>query len=154
MLALLEMPDGVGAPVGDDRDLFARGPPVLSRLLDHLRQCGDDGAHYGENLRRKRRKSIVPEAVPWNILPESVTVAAVAETLIENRLRELREDHNPPLELYDLAGHLRVSTDTIRNWERPGSLIPAKYLRPLAELFECSLEHLLGWDRAREKAHA
>ena len=63
-----------------------------------------------------------------------------------NRLKEIRESSDPRIELYDIAAHLRVSTDTVRRWDG-GDLIPTKYLGRLTELLGVTSDHLLGLDR-------
>lgn len=68
-----------------------------------------------------------------------------------NRLKELREAKG--IERYDICVHLRdcgvpTSDDTVRRLEdNRGGPIPSKYLAALVELFGCTVEHLMGWNR-------
>ncbi len=52
----------------------------------------------------------------------------------------------------DLASKCGVSERTVQRWEEGTTGIPDTQKRKLAELFEVSVEYLLGWDS--EKAAA
>jgi DNA-binding Xre family transcriptional regulator len=62
-----------------------------------------------------------------------------------NRLAELREDRG--VSRRDLAVALDVTEESIRRMERPGELIPAKYIGTLVRHLDCTADHLLGLDR-------
>lgn len=66
-----------------------------------------------------------------------------------NRLKEIREDREPRVELYDLAAHLRVSVESIRRWEN--GEIPTKHIAPLTDYLDVSADHLLGLDHETAK---
>lgn len=55
--------------------------------------------------------------------------------------------HEPPLKRYDIAALCQRDTTTVGRWIKGEVEIPADLLRPLTEKFDCSVEHLLGWDR-------
>jgi transcriptional regulator with XRE-family HTH domain len=62
-----------------------------------------------------------------------------------NRIRELREKHE--LSRPELAVELGVDPSTLYRWETEGSEVPDEMKRRLAERFDVSREHLMGWDR-------
>jgi transcriptional regulator with XRE-family HTH domain len=62
-----------------------------------------------------------------------------------NRVKELLEGSGKSR--LDLALALGVSEDTARRLEKPGELIPSKYIGPLVEFFNVTSDHLLGLDR-------
>lgn len=64
---------------------------------------------------------------------------------VGNRIRELRTARQ--LKQYDLAAELRVDQSTVARWERNVGSIPDDKKLALAQLFEVSVEHLMGWDR-------
>lgn len=63
----------------------------------------------------------------------------------DNRLLELRERADLPR--VEVAARLRIGEHQVRRWEANESLIPTKHLAALTELLDCSVEHLMGWDR-------
>ena len=67
------------------------------------------------------------------------------KTPTDNRLLELRELHG--MTRVQVAAELGIGEAQVRRWEKQQAAIPTRHLRPLCELFECSPEHLLGWDR-------
>lgn len=67
-----------------------------------------------------------------------------------NRVQTLREAREMPRT--DLASKCGVSERTVQRWEEGTTGIPDTQKRKLAELFEVSVEYLLGWDS--EKAAA
>jgi DNA-binding transcriptional regulator YiaG len=69
-----------------------------------------------------------------------------------NRIEELRGAKE--LTRVEIAVACEVGEMTIRRWERGESLIPDPQKFRLAELFDCSPAHVMGWDRADSKAAA
>ncbi|HET7455408.1 MAG TPA: helix-turn-helix transcriptional regulator [Solirubrobacterales bacterium] len=62
-----------------------------------------------------------------------------------NRVKELLESSGKSR--LDLALALGVSEDTARRLERPGELIPSKYIGPMVAFFDVTADHLLGLDQ-------
>lgn len=62
-----------------------------------------------------------------------------------NRLQELREAAE--ISRAGLADQLGLGERQVRRWEDNEVLIPSKYWPRLVGLFDCSVEHLMGWDR-------
>jgi transcriptional regulator with XRE-family HTH domain len=62
-----------------------------------------------------------------------------------NRLQELREVAG--ISRAGLADQVGVGEHQVRRWELNEVLIPTKYLALLTELLDCTVEHLMGWDR-------
>ncbi len=62
-----------------------------------------------------------------------------------NRLQPLREAAE--ISRAGLADHVGVGEHQVRRWEANEVLIPTKYLAALTELLDCTVEHLMGWDR-------
>ena len=63
-----------------------------------------------------------------------------------NRLAELRRAKG--LSQAALATELGLKSNvTVWRWEKNRMEISVKSLRQLCALFDCSVEHLLGWDR-------
>lgn len=58
------------------------------------------------------------------------------------KLRELRKEKN--LTQQDLADYLNVSKYTISHWELGESFPPINFLYKLADIFECSIDYLVG----------
>jgi len=62
-----------------------------------------------------------------------------------NRLEQLREAAG--ISRAGLADRVGVGEHQVRRWEANEVLIPTKYLAQLTELLDCTVEHLMGWDR-------
>ncbi len=67
-----------------------------------------------------------------------------------NRLKELRV--RAGISRAGLADQAGVGEHQVRRWEANEVLIPSKHLAKLTELLNCSVEHLMGWDRERSAA--
>jgi plasmid maintenance system antidote protein VapI len=63
----------------------------------------------------------------------------------QNRLGELMEREG--VKRYEIAALCERDTTTVGRWITGEREIPAEFLRPLTERFDCTVEHLLGWDR-------
>jgi ribosome-binding protein aMBF1 (putative translation factor) len=70
----------------------------------------------------------------------------------KNRLEELREAAG--MSRAGLADQVEVGEHQVRRWELNEVLIPTKHLAKLTELLDCTVEHLMGWDRQPEKGLA
>ena len=62
-----------------------------------------------------------------------------------NRLSVLRQ--RAELSQAALASICDVTEQTVSRWERGTTAIPDDTKRLLCDRFECSVEHLMGWDR-------
>jgi transcriptional regulator with XRE-family HTH domain len=71
-------------------------------------------------------------------------------TSTPNRLFELREAAG--ISRPGLADLVGVGEHQVRRWESSDVLIPSRHLPVLAERFDCTVEHLMGWDREEAKA--
>lgn len=69
----------------------------------------------------------------------------MTDAVVNNRLEELRE--RAGLSRAGLADQVCVGEHQVRRWEANEVLIPTKHLAKLTELLDCSVEHLMGWDR-------
>jgi len=63
-----------------------------------------------------------------------------------SRLQEL-VDAADDLSLALVADRLGVGEVQVKRWAANKVLIPTKHLAVLTELFDCTVEHLMGWDR-------
>jgi len=52
----------------------------------------------------------------------------------------------------DLANRLEISNKTLSQWEQDNSRCPTKYIKQLAEIFDCSADYLLGLSNERMSA--
>ena len=66
----------------------------------------------------------------------------VNTSLIRERLRKLREEHN--LTQKELAKILRVSPSTISEYEREAKLIATPFLYDICKKYHISADYLLG----------
>lgn len=62
-----------------------------------------------------------------------------------NRLGELMQAAG--IKRYEIAALCKRDTTTVGRWISGDVEIPAEFLRSLTGLFNCTVEHLLGWDR-------
>lgn len=62
-----------------------------------------------------------------------------------NRLRELREAHDPPLKPYDIAARYRVDPSTVARWESGRTPVPDHIKLDLAAFYGVTPAYLAGW---------
>jgi transcriptional regulator with XRE-family HTH domain len=67
------------------------------------------------------------------------------EAKAENRLAELREARDWRRSV--VAAEFNLSEKTISRWESGEQPIPSDVIPRLADLFDVTPEHLMGWDR-------
>lgn len=69
-----------------------------------------------------------------------------------NRLKELRKEAG--INQTELASRLGIVQSTLSHWEQGKYDIDNESLVKLAEIFDCSIDYILGRDRTQEKANA
>lgn len=74
----------------------------------------------------------------------------MTDGIAKNRLQELWEAAG--ISRAGLADRVGVGEHQVWRWESNEVLIPTKYLALLTELLDCSVEHLMGWDRDDARA--
>ena len=60
----------------------------------------------------------------------------------KERLKELREYHN--LSQYDMAKLLNIKRSSYNQFEQQYDIIPIKRLNEVANIFDCSIDYILG----------
>jgi transcriptional regulator with XRE-family HTH domain len=63
---------------------------------------------------------------------------------VDNRLAELREQRDWHRTV--VAASCNVGEKTVYRWETGESQVPSNLIPALADLFDVSPEHLMGWD--------
>ena len=63
-----------------------------------------------------------------------------------NRIRELRQRHKMTQD--ELAGHMGLTGPSVAKWELGKSNPTAENLKRLADIFDCSIDYILGREGA------
>ncbi len=69
-----------------------------------------------------------------------------------NRIAELREAAGASQA--EIAAEHGVKEVTVDRWEKDKTAIPDEHKRKLCKRFDCSVDHLMGWDRDDTRAAA
>lgn len=72
----------------------------------------------------------------------------MGDIMIQNRLRDLREDHDKSQK--DIAQYLKVHQTTYSDYELEKLNIPVAALHALADLYGVSIDYLLGRTKVKD----